>query len=669
MVRISKSALAGLSALALGGAMSFSAASHAQLFETLGPAGSTPFGAGPPVGVSCPAGSRAIGLSTAGIPVFGGRRVAFVGLVCAPPGIPNPSPAQRVRSPLITGFAPGQMTGNPLVHGNLILPSPRDVMCPSNGTLVGVRVQSGDAVDAITGLTCRAPGAAGGGGLGSFIVNVGGTSGTPMLLNCALGNEVFALEGYAGDWLDQMAVLCRPTPVSAAPPPPPPTAPVQPAPIVPLDLELSVTLNVNPGSGPAQQLGEFDHSERVTGDITVRNVSTADWARFNRTSPAVDLRLFGPNDITQLAQSRTVAGAEGDVPPGGELTLPAQFNFNPTLQPGRYLLCAYADPANRIAETNENNNRECRDLRITSQPTVLTAELQVQGAPIIERDWHRLDEPIIFQYISGRNFGDATAVFGTAPVFNIEIRPPGYEYTPFVTSYALASASLTLPPGRNEIFAGGGQLVIQNNGQPELSFTEHAGLEPGSYTLCVVIDPQVVVPESDDMDNGLCRPINLIAGASTPGSNGVNGVNGYYAPPDQEAIRFTLVDAESQQDVQTLEPGGSIPFIWTGPWASVSIRAEPAPGTGLTFESVFFELSGIGANHTQLEQEPPFALFSNGEGGVYLGDNLPIIGDFLLRARAFAVDDPGPQNQPIADMTLRFERNSQDDRYDIELVD
>lgn len=104
------------------------------------------------------------------------------------------------------------------------------------------------------------------------------------------------------------------------------------------------------------------------------------------------------------------------------------------------------------------------------------------------------------------------------------------------------------------------------------------------------------------------------------------------APVVQEVLSFTLVNADNNTDIKTINNGETISLAGL-PSQHLNIRANTSISP---IESVKFDLSGPVAR-VSIENNAPYALFRN-SGNDYFTSNMPV-GSYTLKATPFAADD------------------------------
>jgi hypothetical protein len=108
---------------------------------------------------------------------------------------------------------------------------------------------------------------------------------------------------------------------------------------------------------------------------------------------------------------------------------------------------------------------------------------------------------------------------------------------------------------------------------------------------------------------------------------------------------FTLVNADTDQDIQTLTPGAVI-NLSTLPTRNLNIRANTDPAV---VGSVVFELSGAQVQN-QTESAAPYALFSDFQGDYF--NWTPPAGSYSLTATPYS--GAGGSGTPGTALTISF---------------
>ncbi|MCB2378018.1 GDSL-type esterase/lipase family protein [Hymenobacter sp. BT635] len=120
------------------------------------------------------------------------------------------------------------------------------------------------------------------------------------------------------------------------------------------------------------------------------------------------------------------------------------------------------------------------------------------------------------------------------------------------------------------------------------------------------------------------------------------------APTDEPgAASFTLVNATTDRDIQTLTNGSTLNLALL-PTRNLNIRANYDPAA---VGRVVFELSGA-QMHSSTESVAPFALFSDAQGD-YFGW-VPAVGSYILTATPYAATSNGTVGAAGPPLTLRF---------------
>jgi len=155
---------------------------------------------------------------------------------------------------------------------------------------------------------------------------------------------------------------------------------------------------------------------------------------------------------------------------------------------GPHSICVFADPDNRIPESDETNNVACRAIQVTPAPSpdlaVTTGDVQLAPAPPVANGTAVLVNAIV------HNVGDASSP-ATAVRF-YDGMPPAPQ----------VGADQPLPP-----LAPGGTATVS------IVWT---ATPPGSHDVCVVVDPDNVVPESNETNNTACVTASVLPPETRP---------------------------------------------------------------------------------------------------------------------------------------------------------
>jgi hypothetical protein len=98
-------------------------------------------------------------------------------------------------------------------------------------------------------------------------------------------------------------------------------------------------------------------------------------------------------------------------------------------------------------------------------------------------------------------------------------------------------------------------------------------------------------------------------------------------PVGQSVVSYTLVNADNNQDIQTLTNGATIHLATTGSHLNIRANANPA-----NVGSVVMILSGT-QGHNEIENNAPYSLFGD-NGGIY-NVWVPAVGSYSLKSTPF----------------------------------
>jgi hypothetical protein len=161
------------------------------------------------------------------------------------------------------------------------------------------------------------------------------------------------------------------------------------------------------------------------------------------------------------------------LPIGGTANISVPWTAPP---PGTYDVCVIVDPDNLIAESNKTNNVACRAITVSPPPlpdlVVTSADIGFAPAPPVANGTAVLVTATV------HNAGDAGSVATVVRFF---------DGTPPAPTIGSDQPLAPLAPG----------------GTAAVSVTWTAA-PPGSHDVCVVVDPDNVVPEWNDGNNAAC---------------------------------------------------------------------------------------------------------------------------------------------------------------------
>jgi subtilase family serine protease len=196
---------------------------------------------------------------------------------------------------------------------------------------------------------------------------------------------------------------------------------------------------------------------------------------------------YGDGDDIIITQTRSVTS----LAVGATSTATTTLTVPITAPLGTYYVCAMADSANTITESNETNNSLC----------TATATLTVALPDLIMT--------LVSPNSSSVNAG------ATFTVSNTEKNQGGAPATGFVVNFHLSTDS-TYGGGDDIVFTTtrpGGTLAPGASSNVNTTLTIPASTHPGSYYVCAMADYDFRIPETDETNNTLCSasPITIPA--------------------------------------------------------------------------------------------------------------------------------------------------------------
>jgi len=216
--------------------------------------------------------------------------------------------------------------------------------------------------------------------------------------------------------------------------------------------------------------------------------------------------IYGDLDDITITQTRTVTSLAVNASSAATTTLTVPL----TTPLGTYYVCAMADSANTVTESNETNNSLC-----TATATVTVAL------------------PDLIMTLVSPNSSTANAG-GTLGVSNTEKNQGGATAVGFVVNFHL-SVDSTYGGGDDIVFATtrpGGTLAPGASSNVTTTLTIPSATLPGTYYVCAMADYDNRLPETDETNNTLCSaspitvPADLIMSAvSTTATGGAPGVS------------------------------------------------------------------------------------------------------------------------------------------------
>jgi hypothetical protein len=188
------------------------------------------------------------------------------------------------------------------------------------------------------------------------------------------------------------------------------------------------------------------------------------------------------------------------LPAGGVKSIPAVLKIPPDARPGSHMICVIADPKNKIAESNEGNNRGCT--RIWLKPGAAGPDLKVSIASVSPQP--AAAGSVVVANTQLTNAGSQTADLGlrengrAIPMLRWVFKEGGGGPDRFLLETAILEA---LPAGGVKNLPAVLQLP--------------ASAKPGTHTICAVADPENKMSETNERNNRGCVRIKLVQGSSS----------------------------------------------------------------------------------------------------------------------------------------------------------
>jgi len=186
--------------------------------------------------------------------------------------------------------------------------------------------------------------------------------------------------------------------------------------------------------------------------------------------------VYGDADDVVLTSTRLVPSLSG----GDRYEGITHLQVPTSLPAGRYRVCAYADSASIIPETDETNNALCGGSIVVPPPDLIVPALSTNATAVAPGRLLGLSNTV--QNIGGVPSGSFTVVFHLSrdPVYG------GGDDIPFATGRLVAS----LTPGLRSAAA--------------TSLTVPVTAPPAAYYVCAFADGDNAVAESTETNNALC---------------------------------------------------------------------------------------------------------------------------------------------------------------------
>lgn len=211
-----------------------------------------------------------------------------------------------------------------------------------------------------------------------------------------------------------------------------------------------------------------------------------------------------------------------------------------------------------------------------------------------------------FTRVASNRFGFVAKCFSKSISSNQKITLKNLLYTiEGSKSYSLTSNAGWLKVTKNATGIG-----VQSGVYIEAT-ADAAGLAAGTYTGTITVNG--TGSGTSYTSASFCVNLTVSGGTTT----------------DRQVVSFTLINADTDQDLFTLTNGATLNLA-TLPTKNLNIRANTNPAT---VGSVVFNLSGT-QSRTQTESGAPYALFSN--SGSDYNAWTPAVGSYTLRATPYS---------------------------------
>lgn len=328
-----------------------------------------------------------------------------------------------------------------------------------------------------------------------------------------------------------------------------------------------LTLTVSTGATSARLGGTFSVTTQVANGGGL--LAGASLVAFHLSADA----LYGGVDDVALTATRSVAALGGGAQSSGATTLTVPANT----PPGAWYVCAIADSAGAVAESDETNNSACTSGIITvGVPDLTVLSVTPKSASAQERMVLQVDYAI-------KNEGPASG---------------GY----FLVSVALSTNQVQ---GDSDDLAGSTTGISDIAAGATATGTAYSllpeGIPVGSYYVCVKADSTDLVVEGDETNNALCSSTQVTVGppdllmltASTMASSVARGATltvgsvvqnagGVAAGPFKVRFYLTANSTVGDGDDIALAPDRTLTGLLPGSSfaeTDVTIPAGLAPGT------------------------------------------------------------------------------------------
>ena len=338
----------------------------------------------------------------------------------------------------------------------------------------------------------------------------------------------------------------------------------------------------------------FDPTSPVAGDavkvtLTVANNGTAD-----ATDVVVRLADLSDGAPTPIGQPVTIAS----IPMGGSAT--AEFSYDTTGKAGDRRIQAVADPANDIAESDEENNQAAKALKVRSPEEKLP------------------EAPNLVVTASDISFDPASPAAGDAVTITLRLRNDGTgDVTAPLVRFEDATGDTPELIGDVTI---SGTIAAGSSGEAVIVF-DSTGKE-GERTIRVTADPDGAIEESNEEDNQASKPLTVGAAASALGEQ----PNLVVQPADVEVSlassasnQLVRVTATVQNRGQTAAQSISVHVMDVSSGSPVAVGgpvtlARLAAGESAPVRVLYNAAAGSGQLSFQVVVDPDNAIAEGNEG-------------------------------------------------------